>query len=86
MDESDTESDLRALRSIRRRLTVAFLAVEQLCRKAASFPPTQRLCSFATDALTGIKDEVAGLEARIVRREQRDHSLLDEFPNHLPDA
>ena len=82
MHESETESDLRALRNIRRRLTIAFLAVEQLCRKITAFPPAQRLCSFATDALTGIKDDVVGLEGRALRREQRDHHLPDEFPEH----
>lgn len=86
MHESDTESDLRALRTIRRHLTVAFLAVEQLCRKATSFPPAQRLCSFVTDALSGIKDEVVGLEARVLRREERAHHLPNEFPIHPPDS
>ena len=85
MHDSDTEDDLRALRTIRRLLTVAFLAVEHLCRKVAAFPPVQRLCSFATDALTGIRDEVVALEARVLRRERRDHHLPDEFPDHPSD-
>lgn len=82
MHEFETESDLRALRNIRRRLTVTFLAVEQLCRKGAAFPITQRLCSFANDALAGIKEEVVGLEARVLRRERKERNLPDEFPNY----
>jgi hypothetical protein len=85
MHDTETEDDLRALRTIRRHLTVAFLSVEQLCRKAAAFPPARRLCSFATDALTGIRDEVAGLEGRVLRRERRGRDLPDEFPHHPPD-
>jgi hypothetical protein len=85
MHDPETEDDLRALRAIRRRLTVAFLAVEHLCRKVAAFPPAQRLCSFATDALAGIRDEVVGLEERALRRERRDRNLPDEFPNHPSD-
>jgi hypothetical protein len=85
MHDSETEADLRALRGIRRHLTIAYLAVEQLCRKFGSFPPTQRLCSFVTDALTGIRDEVVGLEQRVLRRMRRDDSLPDEFPSHPPD-
>lgn len=85
MYESRTESDLRALRTIRRRLTVACLAVEQLCRKVVAFPSAQRLCSLTTDALTGIKDEVVVLGARALRRERRDQYLPDEFPNHPSD-
>ncbi len=85
MTEPESDADLRALRSIRRHLTVAFLAIEQLCRKVAAVPPAQRLCSFATDALTGIKDEVIILEERILRREKRDHGLPDEFPHHPAD-
>ena len=85
MRETESDADLRALGNIRRHLTVAFLAVEHLCRKVGSLPPLQRLCSFATDALTAIKDEVVGLEALILRRERRDRSLADELPNHSLD-
>ena len=85
MYEPETEDDLRALRAIRRQLTVAFLAVEHLCRKFAAFPPAQRLCSFAIDALTGIKDEVIGLEERALRRDRRERNPPDEYPNHPPD-
>ena len=84
MHDPETEADLSALRAIRRHLTVAYLGVEQLCRKAGALPPAQRLCSFATDALTRIRDEVAGLEARILRRDRRDRNLPDEFPDHPP--
>ncbi len=85
MHDAEKEADLRALRGIRRHLTVAYLAVEQLCRKVGSFPAAQRLCSFMTDALTGIRDEIVGLEQRVLRRMQRDRSLPDEFPSHPPD-
>lgn len=85
MDESETEADLRSLRNIRRHLTVAFLAVEQVCRKVAAVPPVRRLCSFATDALGGIKDEVGAMEEHLLRREQRGRDLPDELPTHSPD-
>ena len=82
MHESETASDLRALRNVRRRLTVAFLAIEHLCRKVVAFPPAQRLCSFATDALSEIKAEVVGLEERALRRERQARQRPHEFPEH----
>ncbi|MGI8857235.1 MAG: hypothetical protein ACR2JW_15935 [Thermomicrobiales bacterium] len=86
MYESETEATLRSLRAIRRHLTVVFLAVEQLCRKTAAIPPAQRLCSFATDALVKVKDEVVAIEERLLRRERRDHDLPDQLPTHSPDS
>lgn len=86
MHESETETDLRSLRNIRRHLTVAFLAVEQFCRKAGALPPVQRLCSFATDALGRVKDEVVTMEERLLRRERRERDLPDESPTHSPDS
>lgn len=85
MDEPETEETLRALRAIRRHLTVAFLAVEQLCRKVGSFPPAQRLCAIATDALGRIRDEIVGIEARIMRDERRHTHLPEQFPEHPPE-
>ena len=84
MHDSETEETLAALRAIRRQLTVVFLAVEQVCRKTASLPPVQRLCSFATDALGRVKDEVAGIEARLLRRERSEERRSDHSPEHPP--
>jgi hypothetical protein len=85
MHESETEADLRSLRNIRRHLTVAFLAVEQICRKAGALPPVQRLCSFATDALGKVRDEVVAMEKLVLRRDRRDRNLPDELPTHSSD-
>jgi hypothetical protein len=85
MHESETEADLRSLRAIRRHLAVAFLAVEQFCRKAGALPPVKRLCSFATDALVKVRDEVVTMEEHLLRRERREHDLPDELPTHSPD-
>jgi len=82
LHESEGETTLRAMRNIRRHLTVAFLAVEQMCRKFALFPAAQRLCSIATDALGSIRDEVIAIEARVMRREQRERHLPEQFPEH----
>lgn len=71
------EKEFRSLRALRRQLTVAMLAVEQLCRKVCALPPAKRLCSFATDALKGMRDEVAMLETRLLGREKRDTSVAD---------
>ncbi len=85
MDEPETVETLRTVRAIRRHLTVAFLAVEQLCRKVGSLPPAQRLCSIATDALGRIRDEVVTIEARIMRDERRHTHLPEQFPEHPPE-
>ncbi len=85
MDESERAETLRAMRAIRRHLTVAFLAVEHLCRKVGSLLPAQRLCSIATDALGRIRDEVVGIEARIMRDERRHIHLPEQFPEHPPE-
>ena len=70
MQHSAFENEFYSLRVMRRRLTVAMLAVEQFCRKFVSAPPAQRLCSFATDALKDLRDEIAMLERRLLRREK----------------
>ncbi len=85
MDESERAETFRALRAIRRHLTVAFLAVEHLCRKVGPSPPAQRLCSFATDALGRIRDEVVSIEARIMRDDRRHMHLPEQFPEHPPE-
>lgn len=85
MDESEGEETLRAMRNMRRHLTVAFLAVEQICRTLALFPPAQRLCTIATNALGGIRDEVVAIEARVMRRERREAHLPEAFPEHPPE-
>ncbi len=84
-DEPETEDTLRALRNIRRHLTVAFLAVEHLCRKVGALPPVQRLCSISTDALGRIRDEVVAIEARIARTERRNMHLPDQFSERPPE-
>ncbi len=85
MDEPERAETLRAMRAIRRHLTVAFLAVEHLCRKVGSLPPAQRLCSIATDALGRIRNEVVGIETRIMRDERRHTHLPEQFPEHPPE-
>ncbi|MDQ6905806.1 MAG: hypothetical protein M3176_03160 [Chloroflexota bacterium] len=82
MHESEGEATLRAMRNIRRHLTLAFLAVEQMRRTFALFPPAQRLCSIAMDALGSIRDEVVAIEARVMRWEQRERRLPEQFPEH----
>lgn len=84
MYDPEADADLTALRNIRRHLTVAFLAIEQLCRKTAAFPPAQQLCSFATEALAGIKDEVVGIEARLLRGGRRERGKPEETSDHPP--
>lgn len=70
MPHSAFEDEFHSLRVMRRRLTVAMLAVEQVCRKFVSAPPAKRLCSFATEALKALRGEIAMLETRLLRREQ----------------
>ncbi len=72
MRDSRFEPEFHSLRVLRRQLTVALLAVEQLCRKVCALPPAKRLCTFATDALTGMRDGIATLETRLLNREQHD--------------
>ena len=76
------ENEFHSLRVMRRRLTVAMLAVEQFCRKFASAPPAQRLCSFATNALKDLRDEIATLERRLLRREQDVPASVVSPPEH----
>ncbi len=85
MHEPEGEMTLRPMRAMRRHLTVAFLAVEQLCRKFALFPPAQRLCSIATDALGGIRDEIVAIETRVMQQERRERRLPKQFPEHPPE-
>ncbi len=77
MRGSRFEKEFQSLRALRRQLTVALLAVEQLCRKFCALPPAKRLCSFATDALKCMRDEVAVLETRLLDREKRDTPIPD---------
>ncbi|MDQ2787866.1 MAG: hypothetical protein M3Y58_22995 [Chloroflexota bacterium] len=77
MLDSRFEKEFHSLRALRRRLTVALLAIEQLCRKVCALPPAKRLCAFATDALKGMRGEVATLEARLLDREKRDTAGAD---------
>lgn len=58
------------------------LAVEQFCRTFASAPPAQRLCSFATEALKDLRDEIATLERRLLRREQDVPASALPAPEH----
>jgi len=85
MDEFEGEATLREMRNMRRHLTVAFLAVEQMCRTFALFPPAQRLCTIATHALGSIRDEIVAIETRVMRREQRQALLPETFPEHPPE-
>lgn len=71
------EDEFHSLRALRRRLTVAMLAVEHLCRKFCALPPAKRLCAFATDALTGMRNEIATLETRLLNREKEDAPIAD---------
>ncbi len=80
MRDSRFEEEFRALRALRRQLTVALLAVAQLCRKFCALPPAKRLCMFTTDALTGMRDEIATLEARLLNRAKHDASHADRAP------
>ncbi len=72
MGDSRFEKEFRSLRALRRQMTIAMLAVEQLCRKACALPPAKRLCSFATDALQGMRDEIVTLETGLLDRAKHD--------------
>jgi len=84
MQDPDTEEDLAALRAIRRHLTVALLAVEQLCRTISALPSIQKPCGYATDALLRVRDAVAGIETRLWRRAPRVGPPTDATGEHPP--
>jgi hypothetical protein len=84
MDDPRTEEDRDALVRIRTQLTVALLAVGRLCRTLGSLPPVKRLCTLATDALLRVRDEVAGIEARIRGRAGHAERASDAADEHPP--
>jgi hypothetical protein len=83
MDDHDAREDVAALVRIRTQLTVALLAVGRLSRTLGPLPQVERLCTLARDALLRVRDEVAGIEARIWRREGHEGptaETTDEYP------
>ncbi len=71
-DERAITETHNALHRLRSHLTVALLATAQLCRKFASTSVAQRLCGYVTDALHKMAGEIARLDARMKKIEQRE--------------
>ncbi len=74
MDEKHAdpfEQDRYLLHSLRSHLGVALLAASGLCRIPDLPPPAQQFCTYLTDALAAMREDVAMLDARLTAREEQ---------------